>query len=98
MEQDSQTQGLIKWMLGVAGLGAVAAPLGVPKYGIWISLAIVLLLAALVGGYWFWQNRKQKREQRQFANALQQESAAAPRGISDPDSHPPTIEPTLAPV
>lgn len=85
MEQDPKATGLIRWMLGIAGLGAVAAPLGLPHYGTFISLSVVGLLVILAGGFLLWQSWKRKKEKNQFTSALNQESASAPRGISDPN-------------
>ena len=85
MDENFQSPGLIKWILGAVGLGAVTVPLTIPKYGVWISLAILVLLILQVGGYLLWQSWKRKKEQARFANAVEQQSAAAPRGISDPN-------------
>jgi hypothetical protein len=85
MDEESSSPGWLKWLLGAVGLGAVAVPLTVPRYGIWIALAIAVLLVLCVGGYLLWRNWRQKQEKRRFASALQQENAAAPRGISDPN-------------
>ena len=85
MDENFQSPGLIKWILGAVGLGAVTVPLTIPKYGVWISLAILVLLILLVGGYLLWQSWKRKKEQSRFASAVEQQSAAAPQGISDPN-------------
>lgn len=85
MEQDAKIQGLVKWGLGVLGLGAVAAPLGLPNYGFQISLSILLLLVLCAGGYLLSRAWKRKREKQQFDNALRQENTVTPRALSDPN-------------
>jgi hypothetical protein len=65
VEDGSEKPGFFKWVMGVLGLGAVtgaiAAPFVIPKYGIWIAVIVLVLAAALFGGWYFyhqWNRRK----------------------------------------
>ena len=89
MDDDSKTQSMVKWALGAMGLGALAS-LGLgPKLGwtyvLLIVLAIVVLALVLFGGYYLWQRRRARRQREQFTSAIEQQTAAAPRAISDPN-------------
>ncbi len=71
------------------GLGALATVVAGPKLGwmnvLWIVLAIVVLALVLFGGYYLWQRRRARRQREQFTSAIEQQTAAAPRAISDPN-------------
>ena len=88
MEDDSKIQSLVKWALGALGLGAVASVVAIPKLGIlslWIGLTILFLALLLFGGYFWWQRRQAKRRREQFSSAIEAQTAAAPKAISDPN-------------
>lgn len=73
------------------GLGALATAVGGPQLGLgWKPLLIVLLIIVLFalllfGGYYLWQRRRARRQREQFTSAIEQQTAAAPRAISDPN-------------
>ena len=71
-----------------AGGGVLAAILGTGYLlgkGLWIFVPILgLLLVLLLGGYRMWVWWRNKRQSARMSGELQQQSAAAPRGISDP--------------
>ena len=53
--------------------------------GFWLFLLlVVLLLLLLLGGYFLWVYLKRRRQSARFAGEMRQQSAASPRGISDP--------------
>src|SRR5436190_1252344 len=81
MEDDSKIQGGVKWGLGALGLGAIAAI----KISIWISLTILLLAVLFFGGYYLWRRRAARRQREQFTSAIEAQTAAAPKAISDPN-------------
>src|SRR6185369_7555459 len=89
MDDESQVGRTIKWALGALGLGTLAAVVGVPIYGpwlMWVALAILLLALLLFGGYFLWWRLRSRREHRRFSAAIQTQTAAAPKSISDPNS------------
>jgi hypothetical protein len=88
MEENSGSNLATK--LGIGG-GAGAVFLGAGYLfgkggrGFWIFLLLVLLLLLLLlGGYFLWIYLKRKRQSARFAGEMRQQSAASPRGISDP--------------
>ena len=85
MEDDSKSKGIINWMLGAMGLGAVGVAFTVPKYGLWLALAIVVLALLLFGAYFLYRRLKARRQSRQFEGAIQAQTADSPRAISDPN-------------
>lgn len=54
------------------------------RYAIWLVLTILILFALVVGGYLLWQAWKRRQDSALFTSEMKQQSAAAPRGISDP--------------
>ena len=84
MEDDSKVQTLVKGGLGALGLGAIGAAIGIPRVGIWIALVILVLALLLFGGYYLWHRRRARRQREQFTSAIEAQTAAAPRAISDP--------------
>ena len=88
MDDDSKTQSMVKWALGAMGLGVLATAAAAPKLhwmSLWIILAILVLALLLFGGYYLWQKRRARRQREQFTSAIEQQTAAAPRAISDPN-------------
>lgn len=85
MDDESKLQGMVKWGLGALGLGAVAAALTVPEIGIWVGLGILLLGLLLFGGYILWQRAAARRKRERFTSAIESQTAAAPKAISDPN-------------
>ena len=88
MDDDSKVQSFVKWSLGALGLGGVATVVAIPKLGImclWIALIIIVLALLLFGGYFWWQRRQARRRREQFTSAIESQTAAAPKAISDPN-------------
>lgn len=85
MEDESKIRNAAKWGAGVAGLGGVATAITVPKIGIWIAMAILVLFVLLIGGYYLWHRARTKRQSRKFEVDMERETAATPRSISDPN-------------
>ena len=67
------------------GLGAVAAFVTVPKYGLWLALAIILLAVLLFGAYFLYRRVKARRQSRGFESAIENQTAVSPQAISDPN-------------
>src|SRR6266480_5855438 len=86
MEDESRIGSFMKWGLGALGLGAVAAIFTVPEYGILIAVAIVVLAVLLFGGYFLWWRLRARRRREQFSAAIEAQTSAAPKSISDPNS------------
>lgn len=85
---DDKVQNFVKWSLGALGLGAVVSVVAIPKLGLlslWIGLVLILLALLLFGGYFWWQRRAAKRRREQFTSAIETQTAAAPKAISDPN-------------
>jgi len=83
---DSNLGRILKWGLGATGLSAVAAAFVFPHpYGLLVAGAILLLFLLLFGGYYLWQRRRARSQSKQFASALEAQTAAAPKSISDPN-------------
>jgi hypothetical protein len=95
MEDDSKIGDLVKWGFGVVGLGAAGAVVTLPqKYkvlgmtlsiGTWVAILILFLFLALIGGYVSWRKYRAKRQSMAFSSAIEAQTAAAPRSISDPN-------------
>src|SRR6266446_2813760 len=85
MEQFSNLPEPVKWTTGGVAAGGLVAMGVFLSSGKWIFLlALVLLLALLVGGYYAWKALTQKKRNARLGGELAQHSAASPRGISDP--------------
>ncbi len=85
MDDDSQFGGLVKWALGATGLGAVAAVFSIPfPYGLYVAGLILVLAVLLFGGYFLWRRLRAQREREQFSSAIEAQTTAAPKAISDP--------------
>jgi len=86
MEEDSRVGGMVKAGLGAVGLGAVAAVITVPgNLRLWVALAILVLFLVLIGGYFLWRRVRARRQSRMFSSAVEAQTAAAPKSISDPN-------------
>src|SRR5262245_61308450 len=86
MDEDSQYGGLLKWGLGVVGLGAVIAVWRIPApYGFIIALAILLIFLLLFGTYLLVRRARGRRQREQFTMAIEAQTSAAPKAISDPN-------------
>ncbi len=85
MEEDSPLRPLMLWGSGALGLGAVTAAIALPRpMGIWIALFILLFALLLFGGYYLWRRHRARRQREQFTSAIEAQTSAAPRSISDP--------------
>jgi hypothetical protein len=71
--------------LGFMGLGAVASVVAVPKYGLWLALAILVLAGLLFGAYFLYRRLRARRQSRGFEGAIGAQTGASPRAISDPN-------------
>jgi hypothetical protein len=77
---------MVKWALGATGLGAVSAAFFLPHpYGIIVAITILLFALLLFGGYFLWRRRRARREREQFSSAVEAQTAATPKAISDPN-------------
>jgi hypothetical protein len=86
MDDDSPLGGMMKWALGVAGICAVASLFLLPSpYGIYVAVAILILFLLLFGGYFLWRRSRVRRQREQFSSAIEAQTAAAPKSISDPN-------------
>src|SRR5258706_14797830 len=84
MDYDSKIQSLVRWGLGALGLSAIVSAVAIPHIGIWVALFILLLALLLFGGYFLLQRRRARRQREQFTSAIEEQTSAAPRTISDP--------------
>jgi hypothetical protein len=84
MDDDSKTNVLIKCGLGMLGLGAIAAAVSIPKIGIWVALAILLLALLLFGGYYLWRRMRLRQQQQVLSSGVEAQAGAVPKTISDP--------------
>src|SRR5882724_3125561 len=88
MDEDSRVRPVLKWGLGIFGLGALASLsfLGLDLMSVIYIAAVVLLLALLFfGGYFLWRRMRARRERDEFTSAIEAQTAAAPKAISDPN-------------
>ena len=88
MDDDSKVQSFVKYALGALGLGAFASVVAIPKLGmlsLWIILIVIVLALLLFGGYFWWQRRAAKKRRELFTSAIETQTAAAPKAISDPN-------------
>lgn len=72
-----------RWGLGVAGLGAIASFIGVPRYGMWISIAILFLAAIFIGVWILWKRRRARKREQTAQAGIHSGISLRPRGISD---------------
>src|SRR3954447_26215044 len=86
MDDDSRIGSLVKWGFGALGLGAIVAAFSVPGYGTWIAVAIVVLAVLLFGGYFLWSRLRGRRRRELFTSAIEAQTSAAPKSISDPNA------------
>lgn len=76
----------MKWALGATGLGAVSAVFFLDHpYGIIVAVTILFFALLLFGGYFLWRRRLARREREQFSSAVEAQTAATPKAISDPN-------------
>ncbi len=85
MEDDSKSKVIVGGFLGAIGLGAVATAVAVPKYGLWLGLAIIVLALLIFGAYFLYRRMKARRQSRNFEGAIEAQTSASPRAISDPN-------------
>src|ERR1017187_9209463 len=86
MDEDSQFRKMVKGALGATGLGAVSAAFCLPNpYGIIVAVTILFFALLLFGGYFLWRRRRARREREQFSSAVEAQTAATPKAISDPN-------------
>lgn len=86
MEDDSRLSGGAKALLGAAGLGAVVPALILRnRTGLLITVIILVLFLLCFGGYYLWRRYRAKQQSRQFTAALEAQTAAPPKSISDPN-------------
>ncbi|HUA65082.1 MAG TPA: type VI secretion protein IcmF/TssM N-terminal domain-containing protein [Alphaproteobacteria bacterium] len=85
MDDESPQKKLLVGGLGFLGLGAVAAAVTIPKIGIWVGLAIILFAIIIFGCYFLIQRARKKKKSRDFEGAIEAQTAASPRAISDPN-------------
>jgi hypothetical protein len=86
MDEDSQFRRMIAWTLGVTGVGVlVAAVMIPPPYVIYVVAVILVLALLLFGGYILWRRIRARRRRERFSSALEVQTAAAPKAISDPN-------------
>src|SRR5262249_7074589 len=85
MEKFSNLPTPIKWILGVAGVGALMGTGSALTSGRWACLLVLLvLLILLLGGYVLWTVWQRKKRNEQLNKELGGHGKASPRGISDP--------------
>jgi hypothetical protein len=84
MDDDSKVKTLVKCGLGMLGLGAIAAAVTIPKIGIWVALAILLLALIFFGGYYLWRRMRLRRQQQVLSSGVEEQAGAVPKTISDP--------------
>ena len=86
MDEGSQFRKMVKGALGATGLGAVSAAFFLPNpYGIIVAVTILFFALLLFGGYFLWRRRRARREREQFSSAVEAQTAATPKAISDPN-------------
>lgn len=86
MEDDSKTGKIAMFGLGAVGLGGVAAVFTLPKpYGIWVAVAILVLFLLVFGTYYLWRRMRARRQSRMFTSAIEAQTTAAPKSMSDPN-------------
>ena len=79
-------ENFVKWGLGALGLGALASVITNPNvFGISIAVGILSLAMLLFGSYYLWSQQRAKKQRERFSSAIEEQSAGAPRSISDPN-------------
>ncbi|HTV42658.1 MAG TPA: type VI secretion protein IcmF/TssM N-terminal domain-containing protein [Candidatus Sulfotelmatobacter sp.] len=85
MDDDSKQKNILVYGMGALGLGAVVAAITIPKIGIWVALAIILFALIIFGCYFLIQRARKKKKSKDFEGAIESQTAASPRAISDPN-------------
>ena len=87
MEEDSKFGSVVKWGLGAVGLGGIAAVVTFDnkKHGILVALAILVLFLIVFGSYYLWRRMRARRQSKMFSSAIEAQTGAAPKSISDPN-------------
>ncbi|HEV2453788.1 MAG TPA: type VI secretion protein IcmF/TssM N-terminal domain-containing protein, partial [Verrucomicrobiae bacterium] len=85
MDDESTQKKLLVSGMGVLGLGAVASAVMIPRIGIWVGLAIILLALIIFGCFFLIQRARKKKKSKDFEGAIEAQTAASPRAISDPN-------------
>ncbi len=86
MEDDTKFGSMAKWGLGAVGLGGFAAVIAAPSsFKIWVAVAILVLFILCFGGYFLWRRLRARRQSKMFSSAIEAQTSAAPRAISDPN-------------
>ncbi len=85
MDDESKPKKFLVWGAGALGLGAVASAVALPKIGIWVALAIILFAIILFGCYFLYQRARKQKKSKDFEGAIEAQTAASPRAISDPN-------------
>jgi hypothetical protein len=84
MDDESKIGAIVKAGAAALGLGVIATALTVPKFGLWIAITILLLAVLLFGGYYLFRRLRARRERERFSAAIEVQTSAAPKSISDP--------------
>ena len=85
MDDESKQKKVLVYGAGTLGLGAVVAAVTIPKIGIWVALAIILFAVIIFGCYFLVQRARKKKKSKDFEGAIESQTAASPRAISDPN-------------
>ncbi|HEV2318544.1 MAG TPA: type VI secretion protein IcmF/TssM N-terminal domain-containing protein [Verrucomicrobiae bacterium] len=85
MDDESTQKKILVSGMGVLGLGAVAAAVTIPKVGIWVGLAILLFAVIIFGCFFLIQRARKQKKSKNFEGAIEAQTAASPRAISDPN-------------
>ena len=86
MDKLPQLRRMSTWVLGATGVGALAAAIGIPRpYGIYVAPIILVLALLLFGGYILLHSIRARRQRERFSSALEAQTGAAPKAISDPN-------------
>src|SRR4051812_41102318 len=74
----------VKGLIAVGGVGAVLGTAAIPKVGIWVALAILVLFVLLVGGYFLYLILRKWLKGESFWKAVQQ-TVSRGSSASDPE-------------
>lgn len=85
MDDESKQKKMLVYGMGALGLGAVVAAVTIPKIGIWVALVIILFAIVIFGCYFLIQRARKKKKSKDFEGAIESQTAASPRAISDPN-------------